>query len=106
MEGNCQENNEAMNDILKSVEVRGRIERLINLAEEKRVGYLEELDREKSINRTTNNKNHPMNLIRPMENSCKAARLKYLLTVLYNDGIDGYMNSDDQILDWLYDGIR
>ena len=104
MEEKCQENNQAMNNILKSVEIRGRIEKLINLAEEKRVHYLEELDREESIMRKA--KNHPMNLIKPMENSCKAARLKYLLTVLYNDGIDGYANTDDQILEWLFESIR
>lgn len=91
----------AMNDILKSVEVRGRLERLIRLTEEKRQHYLGVFEREDRKER-----NYPLNRIRPMENACKADRLKQLLVILYNDGIEGYSNTDEQILEWLYDYVK
>lgn len=98
---NCQENNQAMNDILKSVKVRGRIERLIKCAESDKAKHLDRLGREER-----HEQNHPMNLIKPMEDACRADRLKLMLTILYNDGIDGYANDDDQIYSWLFEGIR
>ena len=91
----------AMNDILKSVEVRGRLERLIRLTEEKRQHYLGVFEKEDRKER-----NHPLNRIRPVENACKADRLNQLLRILYNDGIDGYANTDDQLFDWLWDYVR
>lgn len=100
MEENCQENN-AMNDILKSVEVRGRIERLIELAKGDKAKCMGEYEQE-----GRREMNHPMNVIRPMEKACRADRLKHLLRIIYNNGMEGYSNTDDQIYDWLIDCIR
>ena len=95
------EENNAVNEILKAVEIRGRIERLIGYAEKDKAECLGEYERE---GRKENN--HPMNTIKPLEKACGADRLKYMLKILYNNGMDGYGNSDDQIYQWLKESIR